>query len=353
MSIRKLLVAATFCIVAFTLIASCEGMKSTTGTPGAKKSGKELAKVGTTTITLDEFKQKLDKIPPFYRKKFATKKGQLEYLDKMVEEELFYQEALKRGLEKDPEYTSQLEQIKRSILSSKIKKDLMEKEIKISDDEIKKYYDEHPDQYQNPETIKVRQILVRLNTKATPEEESAAKKKIDEVYKKLKSGLNFEKAADQYSDDKASAKKGGLIAPVRKGLKSQEFDNAAFAMSKPNEISAPFKDRRGWNILQFVEKTEASAKPFDQVKTQIERKLKQDKQKSAIDEFTAKIRSSVKVVIHDDLLKDEAVPEEEGENAAGIPGMPSKPSIEGKTGPIELGEKKEAAEQKESGGDKK
>ena len=278
----------------------------------AKNCDKVLAQVGPSKICLSEFQERLEKIPPFYRKRVATKKGKLEYLNRMVEDELYFLEAMSRGVDKDPEVISQLSQIKKSILAGKIKKDLLDTNVEVSDKEIKDYFDGHKDEFMSPETVTVRHILFRVKHKATEGETKDKEKKAKEVYDMIKSGkISFQDAAKKYSEDKITAKKGGDLAPVKKGIKSAEFEKVAFDMSKPNEVSEVFKDRRGYNILQFVKRTESEMKEFDKVEARIKRKLQQDGRKTKMDDFSAKLREKNKVTVSDDMLVDEEIGEAE------------------------------------------
>lgn len=300
---------------------ACQNTSGTTGGSAvqAKNCDKVLAQIGSSKICMSEFQARLEKIPPFYRKRVATKKGKLEYLNRMVEDELFYIEALNKGLDKDPEVTDQLSQIKKSILAGKIKKDLMADNVEVTDVGVKKYFDENQKEFMTPETVTVRHILFRVKHKATDDEKKAKGKKAKEVFDMIKSGkLSFEDAAKKYSEDKTSARKGGELAPVKRGIKSPEFEKAAFGMAKANEVSDVFSDRRGFNIVQFVKKSEPEQKEFDKVQARIKRKLQQEGRKGKMEGFTSNLRETNTVTINEDLLIDEEVAAAPGK-PAGLP----------------------------------
>ncbi|MCB9476849.1 MAG: peptidylprolyl isomerase [Deltaproteobacteria bacterium] len=305
--------------------AACQqggGSGSSASGGSAKKSGTTLAKVGDETITLEDFQSKLDKIPPFYRKRVATKKGKMEYLDRLVQEELYYQEALSKGYADDPEIQDQLNQIKKSILAGRVKKEMMENRPEISADEVKKYYEEHKEEYETPEKVEVRHILLRVRKGDADDKAAEVEAKAKSISNDIKSGkITFEKAAEEYSEDRGSSKKGGKLPPIRKGLKSGEFDAVAFAMTKEGEVSEPFKDRRGWNIVQFISKEAAAPKPFETVEKQIERKLQQEAQRASIDGFTDNLRKRFPVTVKEDLLSDD--PDAGAPDEPSMPGMPS------------------------------
>jgi parvulin-like peptidyl-prolyl isomerase len=269
----------------------------------------------------------------------------MELLNKLVEEEVFYQEALRRGMDKKEEFTDRMEQIRRGILASMVKKELYEMNVEVKDAELKEYFDKNPDKFQTPESVKVKLILVRLKRGADEKETAEAKAKADAAYAKLKKGASWDKIVEEYSDDRASKKKAGLLPSVRKGLRGEEFDKVAFAMTKPGEISAVFQDKRGFNVLQFVEKEEAKLKDFEEVKKTIERRLKQERQKDKMDSTIKGLRDKAKVVIHEDVL-DSVQVDVGPEGAPGAPGAPGMPGAEGQMPTIkpEGGEGAPAAE---------
>lgn len=318
-----LLGICTLALAVVLIVAACDQTGGAKGAKGAKP-GQTLATVGNSTITTDDFDEILKRIPPFNRKRYTTKEGKMELLDKLVEEDLFYQEALRRGLDKDAEFTKRIEQIRQGILASMVKKELYEQEFSVTENEVKDYYEKNKDKFMTPETVKVKLLLVRVKRNATPEEEKQAKAKADQAAKELKSGGNWDKIVDKYSDDRASKKKGGLLPKVRKGLRGEEFDAVAFAMTKPGQISDVFRDKRGFNIIQFEEKEDAKVKDFEEVKSTIDRRLKQEKLKEKMDSTMAGLRSKANVKINENVLDSIQVDvgPEGAEGAGGMPGLP-------------------------------
>ncbi len=126
--------------------------------------------------------------------------------------------------------------------------------------------------------VTVAHIMVTNNSKdslVNPET------RINEIYKKLNQGENFESLAKQFSDDKSSAGNGGLLNAFSSGqLSSQEFEDAAFALTKPNSISKPIKSAHGWHIIKLIEKKGLPA--FEEFKPEIENKVKRDSRSTLI-----------------------------------------------------------------------
>ncbi len=311
-------------VVAAAMFFACG--PSSGGGSSAKKKGKVIATVGSSTITTGDVEEILNRMPPFQRRRFADDKGKKELLDNLVNEELFYQEALRRGLDRDAEFTSRLEQFRRGILANMVKKTLYEQEIKVTEEEIKKYYEDNKDKFMTPETVKVRLILIKVAQEASNEDVAKAKAKAEEVLKKLRSGGNWDKLCEQYSEDRGTNKRGGLLTKVRRGVRGEEFDNVAFTIEL-NKVSDVFRTRQGFNIIKVEEKTAAELRDFESVRGTIERQLKQQKLKSRMDESIEAMRKKAAIKINQDVLDGIKVDTTGGEGAPGMPNvqMPGQP----------------------------
>jgi peptidyl-prolyl cis-trans isomerase SurA len=108
-----------------------------------------------------------------------------------------------------------------------------------------------------------------------PEDKVAAQSKIDDIYQKLQQGEKFEELAKQFSEDKSSSSRGGVLARFGSGqLSAEEFENIAFTLTPENPISAPFQTRFGWHIVKLIEKH--ALKSFDEMKVELESKVGKD-----------------------------------------------------------------------------
>lgn len=133
--------------------------------------------------------------------------------------------------------------------------------ITVTDAEVKEYYDAHPTDFEQPETVKVQHILLLTIDPATraplsDEAIKAKRQKIDDILKKAKAGEDFSKLATQYSEDPGSKDKGGELPPFSHGDMVPEFEAAAFAL-KTNAISDVVTTAYGYHIIKLLEKTPA------------------------------------------------------------------------------------------------
>ena len=121
--------------------------------------------------------------------------------------------------------------------------------------------------------INVAHIMISKQT--DPKLEEKAKNTIDDIYKKLQQGEKFETLAQQFSEDKSSAEKGGVLNRFASGqLSSDKFEDVAFSLSKENSLSAPFQTEFGWHIVKFIESY--PAKTFDEMQSDLDAKIRKD-----------------------------------------------------------------------------
>lgn len=120
----------------------------------------------------------------------------------------------------------------------------------------------------NQGTTTVEHILVRTPKESKPEEIAKAKKKADSLYAVIKAGgATFEEIATKYSDDKTSAAKGGLLDAFGTGKMVYSFQEAAYALKEPNDVSAPVQSTYGWHIIKLVERKPLAS--FEEMKTEL------------------------------------------------------------------------------------
>ena len=130
---------------------------------------------------------------------------------------------------------------------------LMAKDIEITDDEVKAYYEENKDDYDTAESIEVSHILV--------EDKETAQKVLD----KLEAGEDFADLAKEYSTDESTAENGGELGFIKSGEMVEEFEKAAFAL-KVGEISDIVKTDYGYHIITATDYKEAKESTYEESK---------------------------------------------------------------------------------------
>ncbi len=123
-------------------------------------------------------------------------------------------------------------------------------------------------------TIQVAHILAKTSKNATPEQLKIAKEKIDMVYTKLQEGENFDQMVIQYSEDKFSSKKRGMLPAFGTGKMVEPFEDAAFALKEKNDYSEPVQTEFGWHIIRLDERTPVAS--FKELEPKISSRIERD-----------------------------------------------------------------------------
>ena len=284
----------------------------------AKVNGKPIAK-GDLLKVADQYHAQapgMTETADFYRK----------ILDQLIGNELLLQEAKAAGMTaSDDEVNKQLAELKGRFPSpekyqEELKKnglteaDLVKQtrelmvvqkfvetkvvnDVKVSDQDVKAFYDKNPDKLTRPERIHLRHILVKVDKSASAEDKKKARAKIDDLVAKLKAGGDFAKLAEENSDDPGSKVRGGDLSWVSRGQMVKPFEDAAFALKKPNELSPVVESQFGFHIIQLIEHQDAGKVPFDEVKDKIAGFLKQQQQKEKFFDHIKALKDKAKVEI--------------------------------------------------------
>ena len=264
-----------------------------------EKKGAYLAKIGDSVITQADFEREMKGLPEFVQKMFEGAAGKESFLNELIKRELLYKEALKKGLDKDPEYVKKLEDFKKITLVGLLLQKEIEGKVKVSDQEVKDYYEKNKGKFAPVTQIRASHILVKTEEEA---------KQIEE---KLKKGEDFVQLAKKYSIDTATAKNGGDLGYFSKGQMVPEFESAAMSL-KPGQISEPVKTKVGYQIIKVTDKKMGQPVDFDKVKNLISQNLMAEKQKEVFDSYVEGLKKSFKVEINKEALSKLTPSEQKG-----------------------------------------
>lgn len=143
--------------------------------------------------------------------------------------------------------------------------------IKVTDEDAQAYYQDHLDKYSTKGQRKVRHILLK-------DDEAKA----EELLAKLKAGEDFATLAKENSEDVGSAKQGGDLGWIEKGVMDPAFEEAAFALNAKGDISDVVKSDFGYHIIQLEDEKASEAKPYSEVSAEIKSDLVDEK---AVEQF--------------------------------------------------------------------
>ncbi len=228
-------------------------------------------------------------------------KQHIEVTDKEVEDRIGQ---IKKNFPGDKEFDAMLAKINmtQASLKENLKTDmtirkLIDKEvadkITVSDQDVKDYYDNHLDKFKHPEQVRASHILVKVGPDDKAEQKAEARKKIEDIQKKLQAGGDFEALAKENSDCPSKIKGGDLGYFDREAM-VKPFSDAAFAM-KPGETSGIVETQFGYHIIRLTDKKAEGTQGFDEVKDDIQRYLKQSKVQNDVKEYIETLKKNAKI----------------------------------------------------------
>lgn len=214
-------------------------------------------------------------------------------LQQAIDEEVLFQEAFGRALYHDPK-------VRRILINMLLRQEVYEQVAKqtFSDDEVRKYFDEHAEDFVIPEKAQIRRIFVTVEGQRT---EAEAKAIADQAYAKVKANPDsFRDVAMQVSED-AFAKRGGDLGFVDRNGRAgipPELVERAFTLDE-GAITEPFLAAGGFNVIQVPAKRERIEREFEQMKGAATRRLKNERSEELAKQFVAGLREKAQVVVDD------------------------------------------------------
>jgi parvulin-like peptidyl-prolyl isomerase len=243
-----------------------------------------LAKVGGESITEADFRAAFSLIPQQEQMQILMLQGgKEEFVKRMAESKLLAVKAKSMGLDKTPEFQRTLDRTKDDLLAREFltkEGEALQKQLKVSDPEVKAYYDAHLDKFKQPELVSVRHILVAVKRDPKAKEgltDAEAKKHIAKIQADLKKGMKFEDLAKKFSDDPGSKDNGGLYKDVDPSNWDKDFAKAA--MAQPiGKVGVPVKTQFGYHLIKVESRKPARVVPFEEAKAEAEQLAQRDRQ---------------------------------------------------------------------------
>lgn len=266
-----------------------------------------VAKVDGARVTKAEYERQLDLTRRSYAARFnvdfnSAQGRQMEadlktgLMNQLVERELIRQEGKRRGVvAPDAAVQAKIADIKKGFKSDadfqeRLKangtdaagferqvRDMVEveqvvnavtAEAKVSEDEVRRYYDQNRKMYDRPQEVRARHVLVK--DEAT----------IKLVEKKARAGEDFGALAKEYSEDPGSKDEGGDLGYFGRGKMVGEFEDAAFS-TPPGQLSKLVKTKFGWHLLKIEDRKAPRTQPFAEVREEIRQNLLAERRRAA------------------------------------------------------------------------
>lgn len=209
------------------------------------------------------------------------------------------EEAISTQYQENPDDYQQYARIKVDYVELKTAD--IEKDIELSEDELKQAFENSKGRYTQPETRQASHILLSVPNNASDYERATILAKAESILAEANEGADFAALAETHSQDLGSSKQGGDLGILSKGQMVAPFEEAAFAMTA-DEIRGPIKTQFGYHIIKLTEllpeRQAAFEKVIDEVRTAEQKRL-------AIEQFTEIAETFRNLVFEqaDDLLE--------------------------------------------------
>jgi foldase protein PrsA len=166
-------------------------------------------------------------------------------------------------------------------LQQKLTQKITEKEAKVSDQDVKEYYEKNKKRFAQPERRDLNVVLTK--TKAKAEQAKSA----------LDGGQSFKQVATKFSIDEGSKAQGGKLPDVAEGQQEKAFNDAIFA-AKKGQLEGPVKTQFGWYVFEVTKVKPASQQSLEQSEETIKNLLRSQRQQKALDDWIKDFRDRYK-----------------------------------------------------------
>ncbi len=180
-------------------------------------------------------------------------------------------------------------QIRNQILQQEVVRDEVGRRLQMSQGDEQKYYETHKAEFEQPEQVRLSEILVPLPETATPAEVQQAEAKANDIKSKVMQGGDFADLAKKYSGG-PSAAQGGDLGEFKRGALAKVLEDQTFAL-KPGESTQPIRTRQGFVILKVTAHDQAGPAPMKEVEPQIQEALYMQQMQPKLREYLTKLRN--------------------------------------------------------------
>jgi len=254
--------------------------------------GDALAMVNGIPITREEF---LIYIEPYPIRMKENLQGREYVLNALTDQILLEGEAKRMGLDRDADYVRKVDSYRRNLLNNMLFEAANQGEFEVTPQEAQEYYKTHPEEFDRPERVHARHILL------------AGEAEAKQALKKIKKGGSFEQLARELSTDASTSARGGDLGPFSREQRP-ELADAAFSISKPGGITGPVKTGRGFHLLQLVRRIPAKKESFEQIRDSLMSRLRARKRQEVKKQLLEKLREGAQIQVEKTVLEALEIP---------------------------------------------
>lgn len=196
-------------------------------------------------------------------------------------------------------------QIRNGLLTQEVMRKEVGSRINIGNEEVKKYYDEHPQEFTRPEQVELSEIFLSTEGKS-PEEIEAVQKKAEDLHNRVVKGDEFSEIAKRYSEGSTAKDQSGDLGTYQRGQLSPQLEAVVFKMEK-GQITDVTQTKTGFEILKVDNHYQSGLQPLDKVETEIMNRLYMQKMQPTMREYLAQLRQESYVMVKPGYVDSAAV----------------------------------------------
>lgn len=252
-----------------------------------------LAEYDGGKILRSDLQNKISKIPAEHQARFQTMEGQLQILDIMCTEEVFFQKAKALGMDKSPEMIERLDDLDRRFYLQEYYKRHVTEMVNITEKDLEDYYNENLKLFYMSPNITIEYIQT-----ATEQDALSA-------IAELKAGASFAEVSDKYNQNTYALGLKGKIKNIRlngnvPGVGNDPELEGYIEQSSvdPQKVNGPYQTEMGWHIFRTTERIPGRQKEYLEVKPEIEQRIRPIKEREKLEVIRENLKQKYGVEIH-------------------------------------------------------
>jgi peptidyl-prolyl cis-trans isomerase SurA len=194
--------------------------------------------------------------------------------------------------------------IRNGLLTQEVVRREVGSHINIPNDEVKQYYDAHPQEFTRPEQVMLSEIFLSTEGKS-PEEIDAVQKKAEDLRNRVIKGDDFNEIAKRYSEG-STAKDGGDLGTFKQSELAPQLEEVVFKMQK-GQITGVIQTKTGFEVLKVENHYQAGLQPMDKVENEIMNRLYMVKMQPQMRDYLGQLREESYVMVKPGYIDTAAV----------------------------------------------
>jgi parvulin-like peptidyl-prolyl isomerase len=188
---------------------------------------------------------------------------------------------------------------RQQLVVSKVLETEVGSKVQITPEQVADFYTKNQERFKEPENVQVQHILLTVPQGADAATKAKAKAEADGLLKQVRGGTDFAKLAREKSQDSGSATNGGNLPPFARGQGMvQPFEDAAFKLTNPGQVSPAVETPFGFHIIKMVKRNAPRVVPLDEARPQIAQFLREQESNLKSSAFIESLKTKSRIEIY-------------------------------------------------------